>query len=59
MLPSKLDLSGRDLQDVKREFLYLLMHIEANEKRDMSKEEVEHWNTDMNGWINWFESLKK
>ena len=59
MLPSKLDLTGRDLQDVKREFHYLLMHIEANEKREMTKEEIEHWNSDMNGWINWFDSLKK
>ncbi len=59
MLPSKLDLSGRDLDDVKREFYCLLMHIQTNEKREMSKEEIEHWNGNMNGWINWFESLKK
>ena len=63
MLPSKLNLIGRDLDDINREFQVLLVKIKAGtpktDDKNLEKQIVESWNTDLNGWINWFESLKK
>lgn len=63
MLPSKLNLIGRDLDDINREFQVLLVKIKAGrpntDDKNLEKQIIESWNTDLNGWINWFESLKK
>lgn len=59
MLPSKLDLTGRDLKSIQKEFSSFCIYLQAHEKRELTKEEIEHFNGDINGWINWFESLKK
>lgn len=57
MRDSRLNLIGRDLDDINREFQVLLIKIKANtEKDDVEKK---HWNMDLDGWINWLESLKK
>lgn len=60
MRESKLDLIGRDLADINREFQSLLIKITAKypEKYCNDPQIKEHWNTDIDGWINWLESLK-
>ena len=62
MLPSKLNLIGRDLDNVNREFQVLLMKLKSGyaikDYGDLEKQVKESWNNDLNGWINWFESLK-
>ena len=63
MLPSKLDLIGRDLEDINREFQVLLTKIKAGtpktDDKELQKQIITHWNEDLNGWINWINSLKK
>lgn len=60
MRKSKLNLIGRDLDDINREFYSLLIKIKAGyaEKYCDDPQIKEHWNTDLDGWINWLESLK-
>ena len=64
MLPSKLNLIGRDLENVNREFQVLLMKLKGGYAikdygdKDLERQIKESWNSDLNGWINWFESLK-
>ena len=63
MLPSKLNLIGRDLEDINREFQVLLGKIQSGlpqtEDKKLQKQIVDSWNGDINGWINWLNSLKK
>lgn len=63
MLPSKLNLIGRDLEDINREFKVLLVKIQSGlpqtEDKELQKQIVDSWNGDINGWINWLNSLKK
>jgi len=63
LLPSKLDLIGRDLEDINREFQVLLVKIQSGlpqtEDKKLQKQIVDSWNGDINGWINWLNSLKK
>ena len=60
MRESKLYLIGRDLNDINREFQMLLAKIVAQypEKYRDDPQIKKHWNTDIDGWINWLESLK-
>lgn len=62
MRPSKLNLIGRDNKDILREFQVLLMKIErgvpeSNDK-DFEKVYKEAFNSDIDGWLNWLESIK-
>lgn len=64
MLPSRLDLIGRPLGDVEREFKTLLLTLEADVvPKDVTDEQrkqiISAFNDDLNGWINWLESLKR
>ena len=60
MRESKLNLIGRDLNDINREFQMLLAKITAgySEKCCDDEQIKKHWNGDIDGWINWLESLK-
>ena len=60
MRKSYLNLIGRPLDDVNREFQMLLVKITAKypEKYSSDEQIKEHWNMDIDGWLNWFESLK-
>lgn len=60
MRESKLNLIGRSLEDINREFQSLLIKITARypEKYGNDEQIKEHWNTDLDGWINWLESIK-
>lgn len=60
MRESKLNLIGRDLNDINREFQMLLAKIVAKypEKYCDDEQIKKHWNTDLDGWVNWLESLK-
>lgn len=56
MRKSNLNLIGRDLNDINREFQVLLNRIE---KGLPDEEKIKKaFNADIDGWINWFESLK-
>lgn len=65
MRKSYLNLIGRPLDDVNREFQVLLIKLKGGyiikdyEDKELQKQIIERWNTDLDGWINWFESLKK
>ena len=59
MLKSKLDLINSEIDDVQREFQNLVLRIRASKHKEFTPEEIENWNDSMNGWINFFESLKK
>lgn len=56
MLPSKLDLKGRDAKDLQREFTSFLIKVQAlkektGEEREVTKESLQG---DANGWANFF-----
>lgn len=63
MLPTKLNLIGRELDDIQREFTVLLTRIQAGTPANATPEQVEKlnkaWNEDLNGWVNWVNSLRK
>lgn len=65
MRKSYLNLIGRPLDDVNREFQVLLLKLKGGYvikdygDENLQKQVVERWNTDLDGWINWLESLKK
>ena len=64
MLPSKFDLTGRTLKDIDREFQTLLLTLEAgvvpkNATEEQKQQTIDSFNDDINGWINWLESLKR
>lgn len=56
-LPSKLDLSIKDLDNVEREFHLLIQKLKAIEANEMPYSK-EHFNQDLNGWINWINSKR-
>lgn len=62
MRKSNLNLIGRDMNDINREFQVLLVKIEAGLPKGTDGKESEKikkaFNADIDGWINWFESLK-
>lgn len=62
MRPSKLNLIGRDNKDILREFQVLLAKIERgipkSSDKDFEKVYKEAFNSDIDGWINWLESIK-
>ena len=64
MRKSYLNLIGRDLDDINREFQFLLIKIQADYPNknygdeNLQKQILEHWNSDIDGWVNWLESLK-
>jgi hypothetical protein len=60
MRESKLNLIGRDLNDINREFQMLLTKISADYAQKYCNDEQikKHWNSDLDGWVNWLESLK-
>lgn len=61
MRKSNLNLIGRDTADINREFQLLLNKINAGytEKVCDNEQIKQHWNSDIDGWINWLESLKR
>lgn len=56
MLPSKLNLIGRTDEDILREFQVLLMKTKTEK---VTQEQKENWNGDINGWVNWLETLRE
>lgn len=60
MRKSKLNLIGRETNDISREFQHLLNKINADYPSKISDDQQikDHWNSDIDGWINWLESLK-
>lgn len=60
MRESKLNLIGRETNDISREFQHLLNKINADYPSKISDDQQikDHWNSDIDGWINWLESLK-
>ena len=62
MRKSYLNLIGRDLDDINREFQVLLVKIQAGLPKTANEEDSEiikkAFNKDVDGWINWLESIK-
>ena len=64
MKDSKLILIGRSLDDIDREFQVLLnkmrngYHVREYQDKNLEKQIHEAWNSDLDGWINFFESIK-
>lgn len=62
MRKTNFNLIGRDLDDVNREFQVFLIHLLAGMPRNADAELVEQIkkadNQRIDGWINWFESLR-
>lgn len=60
MRESKLNLIGRETNDIRREFQHLLNKIDSNYPSKIGDDQQikDHWNSDIDGWINWLESLK-
>ena len=60
MRESKMNLIGRETNDINREFQHLLNKINEGYPSKISNNQQikEHWNSDIDGWINWLESLK-
>lgn len=56
-LPSKFDLSIKSLADVEREFHILIQKLQAIENGSMPYDK-DHFNQDLNGWINWLNSKR-
>lgn len=63
MLPTKLHLIGRPADDVHREFEIFLRKTKREYPAgttDETKRKIdENFNEDINGFINWFESLRR
>ena len=62
MKKTNYNLIGRDLDDINREFQVFLIHLQAGMPENSTAEQVEKIkkadNLRINGWINWFESLR-
>ena len=62
MRKTNFNLIGRDLDDVNREFQVFLIHLQTGMPENSTVEQVEKIkkadNLRINGWINWFESLR-
>lgn len=57
ILQSKLDLTIKDLDNVEREFHLLIQKLKAIEDGSMPYDK-DHFNQDLNGWINWLNSKR-
>lgn len=58
MLPSKLNLEGRTLEDIQREFNAFLLRLKSMEN-ETNEQRIAVFNGDVNGWINWLNSVRK
>lgn len=60
-LESKLDLTIKPLDDIEREFHLLINQLKKKEttSEEMDAKQNAHFNQDLNGWINWINSIRK
>jgi len=60
-LESKLDLTIKPLDDIEREFHLLINQLKKAEtnSEDMDAKQKAHFNQDLNGWVNWINSIRK
>jgi len=56
-LESKLDLTIKPLDDIEREFHLLISQLKKEEEMDAKQKA--HFNQDLNGWVNWINSIRK